>query len=80
MPMLTESPSTDPVYVFDEKVRVVLDGGSSHGIFTGPHADFDGYGGGMKPRESDYCRTLDEKLDVDGEDSGEGDEDEEKLG
>ena len=82
MPVLTESPSTEPEYKVEGK-RVALSG-APNGGFKGPMADVDGYSVKIKPKS--YCRIIgdevdheeegeeDEEEDEDGDEEGEGDE------
>jgi hypothetical protein len=80
MPLLTTSPTTDPVYKLDvnkegPRLHVVLEGGPSEGNFTGPHAGFDGYDTQVKPLSYCSVRAKDE-----GKDGEEDEEDEEEDG
>ena len=79
-PMLTESPSTE--HRIQARMEDKFFAGRAFGcarrafrapndgIFSGPIADDDGYGG----YHGDYCRILDDKVGDEGEEDGDGEE------
>ena len=79
-PMLTESPSTE--HRIQTRMEDKFFAGRAFGcarrafrapndgIFSGPIADDDGYGG----YHGDYCRILDDKVGDEGEEDGDGEE------
>jgi hypothetical protein len=78
MPILTESPTTEPKYKLGgKKMQVELEGAPNDGIFAGPIPGFDSYNTDVKPKH--YCRMLKNDGDrEDDEDEEDGEEDEDK--